>query len=89
MSNVLKTLVKEYGWLHLSLGLFGNVSFFLGSILFLPSFEPYKKIGVWLFIIGAFFMMIGAIGRLLVDIWDNKGKESKNKNRSDRSTAYD
>lgn len=25
--------------------------------------------GVWMFIVGSFGMMIGAIGRLLVDIW--------------------
>lgn len=71
MDNPLKVLVKEYGWIHLSLGLFGNIAFFIGSILFLPRFEPFKTAGVWLFIVGAFFMMIGAIGRLLVDIWEN------------------
>jgi hypothetical protein len=71
MLHPLRALVREYGWVHHSLGLFGNITFFAGSILFLPRFEPYKTFGVWLFIIGAFFMLIGAVGRLLVDIWEN------------------
>ena len=48
MSNPIKTLVHEYGWIHLSLGLFGNLSFFVGSVLFLPAFDQWKTIGVWL-----------------------------------------
>ncbi len=70
--NPLKILVQDFGWVHLGLGLCGNAAFFVGSILFLPQFEPYKTIGVWLFIIGAFFMLLGAAGRLLVDIWDEE-----------------
>lgn len=70
MRHPIKILVQDYAWIHLGLGLFGNVSFFVGSILFLPSFEPYKTLGVWLFIVGAFFMMIGSLGKLLVDIWE-------------------
>ncbi len=71
MSNPIKTLVQDYGWIHLSLGLFGNLAFFVGSILFLPSLEPWKTLGVWLFIVGAFFMLIGSLGRLLVDVWED------------------
>lgn len=71
MTNPLKILVKDYGWVHLGLGLIGNFTFFVGSILFLPAFEPYKPVGVWLFIIGSFLMLVGATGRLLVDLWSN------------------
>jgi hypothetical protein len=70
MGNPIKTVVREFGWIHLSLGLFGNAAFFAGSILFLPFLEPYQTVGVWLFIVGAFFMLIGALGRLLVAIWN-------------------
>ncbi|MCD1636447.1 YrhK family protein [Martelella mediterranea] len=56
--------------MHLSLGLLGNIGFFVGSIFFLPSLEQYKTLGVWLFIVGSFFMLIGALGRLLVDVTD-------------------
>lgn len=69
--NWLKVLVQDYGWVHLSLGWFGNGAFFIGSILFLPQFEAYKTIGVWLFIIGALLMWVGSTGRVLVDIWDH------------------
>lgn len=72
MRNPVKILVQDYTWVHLSLGLFGHVSFFIGSIFFLPVLEPLKIIGTWLFILGAFFMMIGQIGRLLVEIWEEK-----------------
>jgi len=68
MSNIVKTIVHDYGWIHLSLGLSGNLAFFVGSILFLPRYEAYKTLGVWLFIVGSFFMLIGAAGRLLVDV---------------------
>jgi hypothetical protein len=72
MSATVATVVHNYGWIHLSLGLFGNFLFFIGSIFFLPQFEPIKTLGVWLFIIGAFLMMIGSIGRLLVDVLDEE-----------------
>ena len=72
MKSKLKTIVKDYGWIHLSLGLFGNAMFFAGSLLFLPAFEEYKTLGVWLFIFGSFFMLIGAVGSLLVGIYKTK-----------------
>ncbi len=68
--GVVKVLVQDYGWVHLSLGLLGNLMFFVGSVLFLPVLEKYKVLGVWLFIIGSFLMLIGSIGRFLVDIWE-------------------
>lgn len=74
MLALIKVIVNDYGWIHLSLGLFGNFAFFVGSILFLPHFEIYKTLGVWLFIFGAFFMLLGSVGRLLVDI---SGKTKK------------
>ncbi|MDG4812522.1 YrhK family protein [Hydrogenovibrio sp. 3SP14C1] len=70
MKNFLRILVQDYGWIHISLGLFGNTMFFIGSVLFLPSFEIYRTLAVWLFIVGSFFMLIGSVGRLLVDLWD-------------------
>ncbi|WP_425548606.1 YrhK family protein [Allohahella marinimesophila] len=68
MHDILHVIVNKYGWIHLSLGLLGNVAFLIGSILFLPAMEAFKLVGVWLFIAGAFLMLIGSTGRLLVDI---------------------
>lgn len=72
ISNLVKTIVQDFGWIHLSLGLMGNTAFFVGSILFLPAFEPLKTLGVWLFIIGSFGMLVGAVGRLLVDLFERQ-----------------
>jgi hypothetical protein len=68
VQQILKVLVHDYGWIHLSIGLLGNAAFFVGSILFLPQFEPYKVTGVWLFIIGSLGMLIGSIGQILVNL---------------------
>ena len=59
---MLRTIVREYGWIHRGIGLFGNFAFVVGSVLFLPEFEPWKVTGVWLFIVGAAFMFVGALG---------------------------
>lgn len=68
MHEVLKVIVNKYGWIHLSLGLLGNVAFLIGSFLFLPAMGPHKVAGVWFFITGSFLMLIGSTGRLLVDL---------------------
>lgn len=71
IGNLLKTLVQEFGWVHLGLGLTGNIAFFIGSIFFLPAFEHLKTYGVWLFIVGAGGMLIGSLGNLLVNLWQD------------------
>ncbi|ODA67606.1 hypothetical protein A7A08_01640 [Methyloligella halotolerans] len=71
MTELIRLLVCKYSWVHLSLGLLGNTAFFIGSIMFLPSFESWKTFAVWLFIGGAFFMLIGAIGQFLVYTLDD------------------
>lgn len=77
MANPLKTLVKDYEWIHLSVGLIGHVSFLVGSVLFLPAFEPLKTLGVWLFIVGAGAMLIGYSGRALVDVYESHEKSER------------
>lgn len=70
MAEPIRILVQDYGWIHLSLGLIGNLTFVLGSVLFLPSFEAWQVAGVWLFIVGASLMFVGALGQLLVSLYD-------------------
>ncbi|SDY71345.1 YrhK family protein [Citreimonas salinaria] len=79
MGSAIKTLVQDFGWIHTGLGMFGNISFFVGSIMFLPSLGTWRAvgmewqtIGVWLFIVGAFFMLVGALGNFLVKIYEKK-----------------
>ncbi|MGF1450960.1 MAG: YrhK family protein [Opitutales bacterium] len=69
MHNPLKVLVRQYSWVHLGIGLVGNIAFFVGSIFFLPRFEHIQVWGTWLFIVGAFLMAVGSVGRLLLSIW--------------------
>ena len=37
---------------------------------FLPAFEAWKTTGVWLFIIGAAAMFVGALGQFFVNLGD-------------------
>jgi len=67
--SILKILIQEHRRINLSIGLLGNVCFFVGSVLFLPQLDPHQTIGVWLFIFGSLFMLIGSIGQLLTDFW--------------------
>lgn len=66
MFKALRTIVRDYEWIHISLGIIGNVAFFVGSILFLRQFNAWQETGVWLFIVGSFLMLIGGIGQALV-----------------------
>ena len=66
--------MKDYEWIHICLGLFGNLLFFVGSIFFL--WESWKTVGVWLFIIGSFLMLVGSIGSGLTQYIQRK-KELK------------
>lgn len=61
----------EFAWIHVGLGLIGNLSFAVGSVLFL--FEPLKTVGIWLFIVGSFGMLIGSIGNAIVKYANDGG----------------
>ncbi|MFC4358187.1 YrhK family protein [Halobium salinum] len=63
-ASALRVLVQEYEWIHLSLGILGNVLFFVGSVLFL--FESVTRLDIYTFIVGSFLMLVGAVGKALV-----------------------
>jgi hypothetical protein len=67
--SFIRTLVCDYEWIHLAIGVLGNAAFLVGSILFLPQFDALQTTGVWLFIIGAFFMLVGSVGQFFVSLW--------------------
>ncbi len=77
MVRPLEIVVRDYEWIHLSVGLVGHVGFLVGSVLFLPALEQFKTIGVWLFIIGAGAMLIGYVGRALVDVYERRENQNK------------
>lgn len=58
-------LISDFRWVHTGLGLVGNLSFFVGSVCFLYT-DLIKEVGVWLFIIGSFGMLIGSLGEAVV-----------------------
>lgn len=64
LKDALQTLFQEYEWVHLSLGLLGNVLFFVGSVFFL--YESLKRLGIYAFIVGSFLMLVGSIGQAVV-----------------------
>lgn len=57
-------LITEFRWVHTAIGLFGNLSFFVGSIWFL--WESTKTAGIWAFIVGACGMLVGSVGEAIV-----------------------
>lgn len=82
MHKPLRVLVQEYRWVHLTLGLIGNITFLLGSVLFLPAFEAYRTLGTWLFIAGAFLMLVGSLGRAAVDLWEQQARRRERRRRA-------
>ncbi|MGH3342899.1 MAG: YrhK family protein [Carbonactinosporaceae bacterium] len=62
----LSRLVRDFPWFHMGVGIFGNITFLVGSVLFLS--PKFQQAGIWLFIFGTLGMLIGSIGELLVRI---------------------
>lgn len=77
MHSPIKTLVQEFGWIHTGIGLCGNATFVSGSVLFLPAFDPWKTLGVWLFIVGASLMVVGSLGELMVKVYEARARAER------------
>lgn len=58
--------LRDFPWVHLGLGLFGNTLFFVGSVMFFWS--SVKTLAIWLFVVGSLGMLLGSIGQVLVRI---------------------
>ncbi|ORE97178.1 YrhK family protein [Aurantimonas sp. 22II-16-19i] len=71
---MLKTLVRDYSWIHLGIGLFGNFCFVVGSVLFFKIFETYYTLGVWLFVVGSTGMFLGSLGGLAKSLYERHEK---------------
>jgi hypothetical protein len=70
--------------------LVGNVAFFVGSVMFLPGLgkvpwgdTEWQTVGVWLFILGAFFMAIGSLGSLLVQVYEARERKRTERRREE------
>ena len=62
---MLTTLALEYRRLHLGIGIFGNLCFVLGSVLFFKRFDAWETFAVWLFVVGSTGMLISAVGEAI------------------------
>lgn len=58
-----RRFVSDFPWVHVGLGIVGNSAFFVGSVFFF--WEATKTAGIWLFVVGAFGMLIGSVGEAL------------------------
>lgn len=56
-----RSFIREFPAVHLTIGVVGNITFFVGSVLFL--FPATETLAIWLFIVGSFGMMAGAFGQ--------------------------
>lgn len=72
--TLIGTLVRDYRWIHVTLGIIGNTAFFIGSIFFL--YKSMETPAVWLFIVGSFGMLIGSIGEAIVNFEEKRINES-------------
>ena len=78
---MLQALVRDFPYIHTSIGLFGNLLFFLGSILFFKTFETWHTLAVWMFVVGSAGMLLGSCGQILKSIYEARER------RQDASAA--
>jgi hypothetical protein len=62
----LGAVLRDFPWVHLGLGLGGNVLFFVGSVLFF--WRTTMTVAIWIFVFGSLGMLIGSVGQLLVRV---------------------
>lgn len=70
--KMIHRFLQDYEWIHISVGVIGNATFFVGSIFFLPAYHSMMTVGVWLFITGSLLMLLGALGGGLRRIWTKR-----------------
>ena len=58
MANAIRTLVREFGWIH-ALGVFGSFGLFVGSVRFVPAYSEWTATGAEPFVIGSFLAREG------------------------------
>jgi hypothetical protein len=68
--SLFSAFLRDYQWIHIGLGLFGNTSFVVGSVFFL--WESLKEPAIWLFIAGSAGMLLGSIGSAIVKYEEEK-----------------
>lgn len=78
MKKLVVRCVRQYAWIHTSIGLFGNVCFVAGSLLFMAQ---RKDLGIVLFVAGSTGMLIGNLGNALAMAMERKWQHQQEKRR--------
>lgn len=71
----LRSLLREYEWVHLTLGILGNTCFVIGSFLFLS--DSTRTLGTWLFVAGSSGMWIGTTGSAIVSLERHRARRRR------------
>ncbi|MEF2551062.1 YrhK family protein [Aurantimonas sp. A2-1-M11] len=79
---MLQTLVRDFGYIHLGIGLSGNLLFVIGSVLFFKAFEAWYTLAVWMFVIGSTGMFLGSLGELARTIYEAREKRRSGHDRN-------
>lgn len=69
----LSEFLSDFPWIHLGIGIIGNISFVAGSIMFF--YDSLKTPALWLFTIGSSGMLIASLGQLFVKIEEHRRKK--------------
>lgn len=77
---MIRTVVDRYEWIHLGLGVLGNIAFLGGSVLLLQS---ARTAATWMFIAGSAGMLIGNVGNVVV----SRERSRERRRRLEREAA--
>ena len=59
--NTVSACIHKYAWIHLSIGIVGNIIFATGTILFMKQ----SDLAGWFFLVGSLGMLLNSLGALL------------------------
>ena len=65
-------LTRKFPYIHIAIGLGGNLLFVAGSILFHPSLGGNSVVAGYLFIAGSTMMFVGAVGRGMKTMFERR-----------------
>lgn len=67
------TVLREFPWVHLGIGLVGNALFVIGSVLFF--WKSVMTLAIWAFVVGSLGMFLGSVGEILVRVEKHRRSE--------------
>jgi hypothetical protein len=56
--------VRDFPWIHLGIGLVGNLAFVVGSVMFF--YDGLATAAIWVFVVASAGMFVGSVGELVV-----------------------